>query len=87
MSTKDKLIERFKRQPKDFTWQELVQLFSIFGFTVDNKGKTSGSRVAFVNGDNDIEVHKPHPSSIVKEYVMKNVLKFLKDKEFIKEKE
>jgi predicted HicB family RNase H-like nuclease len=24
MSTKDKLIERFKGQPKDFTWDELV---------------------------------------------------------------
>jgi len=27
MSTKEKLIERFKKQPKDFTWDELVRLF------------------------------------------------------------
>ena len=40
MSTKEKLIERFKRQPKDFTWDELVRLFGIFDFTPDSKGKT-----------------------------------------------
>ena len=83
MSTKDKLIERFKRQPKDFTWQELVRLLGIFGFDVDNKGKTSGSRTLFVRDDDEIEVHQPHPSNIIKEYVMKNVLAFLIDKKII----
>ena len=83
MSTKDKLIERFKRQPKDFTWQELVRLFGIFGFEIDNKGKTSGSRTLFVRDNDEIEVHKPHPSNIIKEYAMKNVLKFLIDKKII----
>jgi len=43
MSTKEKLIERFIKQPKDFTWDELVRLFGILGFNVYNKGKTSGS--------------------------------------------
>ena len=83
MSTKDKLIERFKHQPKDFTWDELVRLFGAFGFTVDNKGKTSGSRTVFVKGNDEIEVHKPHPSKIIKGYVMKNVLSFLKNKGLI----
>ena len=87
MSTKDKLIERFKRQPKDFTWQELVRLLGMFGFEIDNKGKTSGSRTVFVKGGDEIEVHKPHPSNIIKEYVIKKVFKFLVDKEFIKNEE
>ena len=47
MSTKEKLIKRFLRQPKDFTWEEFMRLFGIFGFSVNNKGKTSGSRVLF----------------------------------------
>ena len=84
MSTRDKLIERFKKQPKDFTWKELVRLLGIFGFTVDNKGKTSGSRVIFGNGDKDIELHKPHPSNTIKEYVMRRVLIFLINCDFIK---
>ena len=67
MSTKEKLIERFKRQPKDFTWEELVRLFEILGFAVDNRGKTSGLRVRFKNGNYDFYAHKPHPSKIIKE--------------------
>lgn len=51
MGTKEKLIERFKLQPNDFTWDELVRLFSILGYETDNKGKTSGSRVIFYKGE------------------------------------
>ena len=43
METKEKLIERFKRQPKDFTFDELTRLFIVLGFEVSQKGKTSGS--------------------------------------------
>jgi len=61
MSTKDKLIERLKKQPKDFTWDELVRLFGIYGFSIDNKGKTSGSRTRFKN-DNYIILSAQTPS-------------------------
>ena len=84
MSTKDKLIERFKSQPKNFTWEELVRLFGILGFTVDNKGKTSGSRVLFEKDGEAHTVHKPHPSNITKGYVMKQALDFLIEKGYIK---
>ena len=87
MSTKEKLIERFKKQPKDFTWEELVRLFGIFGFALDNKGKTSGSRVVFEKDELDIELHKPHPSNVIKEYVMKKVLVFLINSDLIKVEE
>lgn len=77
MGTKEKLIERFKLQPNDFTWDELVRLFSILGYETDNKGKTSGSRVIFYKGESTYTAHKPHPGSIVKRYVLKQVLEFL----------
>ena len=83
MSTKDKLIERFKKQPKDFTWEELVRLFGIFGFAVDNKGKTSGSRARFKNSNYVFYVHQPHPSSIIKESTLSKVLDYLKNNGFI----
>ena len=62
MSTKEKLIERFKKQPKDFTFDELVKLLTGFGFEMSNKGKTSGSRVRFRNIKlkSIIDIHKPH---------------------------
>jgi len=83
MSTKDKLIERFKQQPKDFTWGELVRLFGIFGYTISNKGKTSGSRMLFECGDESYVIHKPHPSNVIKEYSMKQVLNYLVKKNLI----
>ena len=83
MSTKDKLIERFKKQPKDFTWDELIRLFGYFGFIVYNKGKTSGSRAIFSNGEKEYIIHKPHPKNIIKEASMDSILEFLMDNKFI----
>ena len=77
MGTTETLIERFKKQPNDFSWDELVRLFSSLGYHLDNKGKTSGSRVIFIKGDSSYVAHKPHPGSIVKRYVMKQVSEFL----------
>ena len=71
------------KQPKDFTWDELVRLFGIFGFAVDNKGKTSGSRALFVKDSEAHTVHKPHPSNVLKRYSLKQVLDFLIEKGFI----
>lgn len=78
MSSKDKLIDRFLNIPRDFTWDEMKRLLSILGFTHDNKGKTSGSRIIF-KGDNNkpIILHKPHPGNIVKTYVIRQVKDYL----------
>jgi hypothetical protein len=83
MSTKDKLIERFKTLPTDFSFDELTRLFNIFGFEINTKGKTSGSRFLFVKGNLSYGVHKPHPSGIVKGYVMRQVLVFFVENDFI----
>ena len=85
MGTKEKLIERFKRQPKDFTFNELTRLFQVLGFEVGQKGKTSGSRVEFVNIEKDLSygAHKPHPDSAIKSYVMKQILEFLTSNKLI----
>ncbi len=77
MSTKEKLIERFKSIPSDFTFDELVRLFNLYGFIVDNKGRTSGSRVRFRNNDLCYTCHKPHPGSIVKKAVLVDVKAYL----------
>lgn len=85
MSTKDKLIERFKKLPKDFTFEEMERLLSYFGYVKENKGKTSGSRVVFKNKDKrPIMLHKPHPGNIVKNYALKQVQEDLKEAGFFK---
>ena len=84
MGTKDKLIERICKLPKDFTWEELLRLLGVFGYEVFNKGKTSGSRVVFKKGNEKIVLHRPHPTNIIKEYKMKEVVDFLKKRGLIK---
>lgn len=81
MGTKDKLVARFLSLPKDFTYDEPVRLFRIFGYHESTKGTTSGSRVEFVSEDgaSSFIMHRPHPSNIVKQYAMRQVLSFLMD--------
>lgn len=87
MGTKEKLIERFLKLPKDFTFDELTRLFGLFGFEKSNKGATSGSRIEFVHDKKNISyiAHKPHPSNIIKSYVMKQVLSFISENKLIEE--
>ena len=85
MGTKEKLIERFLKMPTDFTFDETRALFGYFGYEQTNKGKTSGSRVIFKNGNKrPIMLHKPHPGNIVKSYALKQVYEDLKEAGFIK---
>ena len=77
MSTKEKLIERFKAQPKDFTFDELVRIFEMCGYIIDNKGHTSGSRVRFKRNDSFFACHKPHPGNIVNRATLKDAYTFL----------
>lgn len=79
MSKIEKLLEKFKGIPKDLTWNELVKILNHLGyFEVKKKGRTGGSRVKFANENNDIiSLHKPHPSNIVKQYVIRQLLEKL----------
>jgi hypothetical protein len=79
MDKKEKLIKRFRTLPKDFTFEEVETLFGTCGFTLENKGATSGSRVKFYNenGQNAYIMHKPHPSNIIKGYMMRDILNYL----------
>ena len=81
MSKKKKLIERLLSKPKDFTYSELSNLLNALGYIEDNKGKTSGSRVAFINLTNlsIIRLDKPHPGNEVKSYIVNYVIQKLKE--------
>lgn len=84
MSKKEKLIERLKQKPKDFTFEEVVQLMGFFEYSIVSGGKTGGSRIAFSNGNKDyIRMHKPHPRSILKAYQVQNLIDDLKERDLI----
>ena len=74
MSKKEKLIVRFLKMPSDFHFHEMVKLLGYFEYREVKKGKTSGSRIKFVNTKGvAIIMHKPHPSGILKRYQLKQI--------------
>ena len=78
MNRKEKLIARFLSIPSDFKYDEMVKLLGYFDFEEMKKGKTSGSRVKFMNSEGiTIMLHKPHPSGIMKHYQLKQVKEIL----------
>ncbi len=85
MTQKEKLLQRMLRLPKDFTFAELETVFLQLGFVKDDKGKTSGSRVRFYHPSKQMQylAHKPHPSSIIKEKALKDIVNYLKDNKLI----
>ena len=86
LSTKEKLIKRFKNQPTDFTFDELMRLFTILGYEPHNKGATSGSRVGLVHVEKKLSytIHKPHPDRFIKGYVMRQLFQYLTENNLIK---
>ena len=80
MSKVEKEIKRLKSKPKDYNYEELKSLLNKLGFLEYNKGKTSGSSVKFIdNYDRKIELHKPHPSNIIKGYKMIDIIEKLEE--------
>ena len=78
MSQREKLVKRFLEEPKDFHFDEMTKLLGYFGFYEVKKGKTSGSRVKFINDAGLVLLlHKPHPSGIMKRYQLKQIKEML----------
>lgn len=78
MSQQEKLVERFKRKPKDFEWDELVRLLAAFGYMQENN---DGSRRKFYNERTGalICIHQRHPRSTLLAYQVRDVLGHLKE--------
>ena len=72
MSKADKLYKRLMSRPRDFSFAEAKKLLESYGFEESNKGKTSGSRVAFIRRSDQrtFLLHKPHPQSVLKLYAI-----------------
>ena len=82
MSKKDKLIKKLMAKSKTFTFDDLTALLNYFEYVVDNRGKTSGSRVGFVNQktEDKILLHKPHGRKELLSYQINEVIKILQDR-------
>ncbi len=84
MGQKEKLIQRLKSKPKDFTYDEAEALLKNLGYILSNKDRTSGSRVIFESEEHgDILLHKPHPQKELKVYQIKQLIDILEQEELI----
>ncbi|PNV76196.1 type II toxin-antitoxin system HicA family toxin [Leptospira inadai] len=85
MSKFEKLLLRLKSKPRDFTYSELKNVLTGLGYFEVNQGKTSGSRVGFINEETKhlIRLHKPHPGNILKAYQIELLLDELKKRGII----
>ena len=85
MTSIDKLIDKFKRKPRDFTWNEFLRLVSSLGYEPIKGGKTSGSRRKFWNRQTNhiISLDEPHPKKILRAYQVHDVYKALKEEGLI----
>ena len=83
MSKKEKLIAKLKNKPRDFTFTEMKNLLELLEFKISHKGKTSGSRIKFNNGDIPILLHKPHPQKELFEYQLKYIIDILEKERLI----
>lgn len=81
MSRHEKLLERFRSRPCDFTWAELKRLLAGFGY---KEISGAGSRRRFVHENGvTISLHEPHPESVLKPYQVREVLMHLKQEGYL----
>ena len=86
MSRNEKLLSRLLSVPSDFSWDELVRIVAYYGYKELKGGKTGGSRRKFADDKkNIISLHKPHPSNLVKQYAIREVIAHLKTNGHIKD--
>lgn len=85
LGRKEKLVEKLKLMPRDFTFEECATLLGYLGYDRINKGKTSGSRVAFVNNSthSKLIMHKPHPRKELLAYQVKQLKEQLEEEGLI----
>jgi len=86
MTKQDKLLVRFLTKPRNFRFDEMKKLLQGFGYQESKQGKTSGSRIAFINKTTNhiIRIHKPHPAKTMKRYQMDLIEEELRKLELLK---
>ena len=85
MSKKEKLVDKLKSKPRAFTFEDAESLLGMLGYKRRNKGKTSGSRVIYVNEKSGAKIllHRPHPEKELREYQVKQLIEHLSQEELI----
>ena len=81
MSQIEKLKRRLLSRPKDFTMEELEHLLLKTGCIKKKQGKTSGSKVSYMDpvDGTTLSLHDPHSQKELKPYAIDLAIEFLKE--------
>lgn len=87
MSKTDSLLNKIMNRAAVISFREVDSLLSKCGYILNNKGKTSGSRLQYVHEKSKriIAFDKPHPESDVPRYVKERIIEALKQEGYINE--
>lgn len=82
MSKLQKALNRLTSKPTDFSWTEVVRILTGLGYILENG---SGSRRRFHHPETRVpfHMHEPHPSGILKEYQVRDLLTFLREEKHL----
>ncbi len=84
MATWEKIKTKLMAESKNITFDDMKVLLEHYGYRLSNKGKTSGSRVAFVHDSaRPIVFHKPHPAKELKRAVVIDIKNRLEDAKWL----
>ncbi len=73
VSKLEKLLMKLYSHPRTFDFKDAKTLLHELDYQLDNKGKTSGSRIIFKKGRDRIILHKPHPRKELLPYQIKQI--------------
>lgn len=81
MTRVDKLIAQLLSCPSTYRFADLLKVMTSYGFEMDSKGKTSGSRIRFYRPSDGrmFVMHAPHPSDELTAGTIRNIVRFLQD--------
>lgn len=81
MARIDKLIAQLLSRPSTYRFADFLKGMASYGFEMDNKGRTSGSRIRFYRPSDGrmFVMHAPHPSDELTAGTIRNIVRFLQD--------
>ena len=81
MTRIEKLVERLMDCPRTFRFDDAVRVMAWHGFELDEKGRTSGSRVRFYRESDGrmMLMHAPHPRGELRAAAVREMASFLQE--------
>lgn len=77
----EKLVRQLMACPRTFRFDDAVRVMAWYGFVLDGKGRTSGSRVRFYRESDGrmMLMHVPHPGDELRAAAVREMASFLKE--------